>query len=247
MNFLVCICKTPETTAKISFTDSNTRFDNSRVQFIMNPYDEWYALVRALELKEQHGGNVTVINVGPDANDVVIRKALAIGADDAVRIDAMPQCAAFVAENIAEYARNMTYDIILTGKESIDFNGAEVGGMIAEHLNLPYISFVSALAHDGTKGVVTRDIEGGVEIVEVSGPFVISAAKGLAAQRIPNMRGIMMARRKPLKVIEALDVNDLVEIVEFSYPEVKKGVTMVDPEDMDELVRLLREEAKVIS
>lgn len=246
MNLLVCITKTPETTAKIAFTDGNSKFDESGVQFIMNPYDEWYALVRALELKEQLGGSVTVINVGPPSNDVVIRKALAIGADKAVRVDAEPTSASMVAKNIADYASGQSFDMILTGKESIDFNGSEVGGMIAAHLDLPYVSYASHLDHDGTKASVTRDIEGGVEVVEVSGALVLSAAKGLADQRIPNMRGIMMAKKKPLEVVAPATMEETIEVVEFTMPEAKSGVKMIDADDMEELVRLLREEAKVI-
>ncbi len=246
MKLLVCITKTPETTAKIAFSDGNSKFDENGVQFIMNPYDEWYALVRALELKEKHGGSVTVINVGLTANDAVIRKALAIGADDAVRIDAEALSAGQVAANIAAYAKDKEYDIIFTGKESIDFNGSEVGGMIAEHLSISYISYASHMEHDGAKAVISRDIEGGVEVVEVQNPFVVSASKGLAEQRIPNMRGIMMAKRKPFEVVEASVKTSKVSVVSYELPPAKTGVKMVDPEDMDELVRLLHEEAKVI-
>ena len=246
MNLLVCINKTPETTAKIAFTDGNTKFDTNGVQFIMNPYDEWYALVRALELKEQHGGSVTVINVGPPSNDVVIRKALAIGADKAVRINAEASNSMMVAKNIAEYAQANDFDIVFTGKESIDFNGSEVGGFIAGYLSVPFISYASAMEHDGTTATVTRDIEGGVEVAEVQGKFVISAAKGLAEQRIPNMRGIMMAKKKPLEVVEPSSTEAHVTIAEYSLPQEKSGVKMIDPENMDELVRLLQEEAKVI-
>lgn len=246
MKLLVCITKTPETTAKIAFTDGNSKFDENGVQFIMNPYDEWYALVRALELKEAQGGSVTVINVGPASNDTVIRKALAIGADDAVRIDAEALGSDQVAANIAGYAKEEGFDVIFTGKESIDFNGSEVGAMIAEHLDLPFISYASHLDHDGSKATIARDIEGGVEVVEVSGAFVISASKGLAEQRIPNMRGIMMAKRKPLKVVEPSVSESHVSVVSYELPAEKSGVKMIDPENMDELVRLLHEEAKVI-
>ncbi len=246
MNLLVCINKTPETTAKIAFTDGSTKFDTNGVQFIMNPYDEWYALVRALELKEQHGGTVTVINVGPATNDVIIRKALAIGADKAVRINAEATSSMMVAKNIADYASSNDVDIVFTGKESIDFNGSTVGGSIAGYMGVPFLSYASAMEHDGTKATVTRDIEGGVEVADVTGKFVISAAKGLAEQRIPNMRGIMMAKKKPLEVIEPTSVDNHVSVVEYSLPEAKSGVKMIDPENMDELVRLLQEEAKVI-
>lgn len=246
MKCLVCISKTPETTAKIAFTNDNTEFDASGVQFIMNPYDEWYALVRALELVEEREGSVTVVNVGPASNDAIIRKALAIGANDAVRINAEATDSLAVAYNIAEYARDKHYDIIFTGKESIDYNGSEVAGMIADFLSLPFISYASKMTHDGQKARIERDIEGGVEVVEVAGPFVISASKGMAEQRIPNMRGIMMAKRKPLEVVESKTYDGHVSVVSYSLPEAKQGVKMIDPENMDELVKLLHEEAKVI-
>ena len=246
MKLLVCISKTPDTTAKIAFKDGDTKFDESGVQYILNPYDEWYALVRALELKEQHGGSVTVINVGDLSNDVVIRKALAIGADDAARVNTEASDAGVVAANVANYAKENGYDIVFTGKETIDFNSSEVGAMVAEHMNVPYISYASHMEHDGSTAVISRDIEGGVEVVEVSGSFVISASKGLAEQRIPNMRGIMMAKRKPLNVIEPISAVSKVSVVSYTLPQAKSGVKMIDPEDMDELVRLLHEEAKVI-
>lgn len=246
MKLLVCISKTPDTTAKIAFKDGNTQFDESGVQFILNPYDEWYALVRALELKEQHGGSVTAINVGDPSNDVVIRKALAIGADDAVRINTEATNSGVVAANIAAYAKENGYDIVFSGKETIDFNSSEVGPMIAEHMGLPFISYASHMEHDGITATVSRDIEGGVEVVEVTGSFVLSASKGLAEQRIPNMKGIMMAKRKPFAVVEPLAVTSKVSVESYTLPEAKSGVKMIDPEDMDELVRLLHEEAKVI-
>lgn len=246
MKILVCISKTPDTTSKISFTNDDTTFNAEGIQYIMNPYDEWYALVRALELKEQHGGSVTVINVGPAANDIIIRKGLAIGADDAYRVDIDPQSSMSVAREIAAHAKDQGYDIIFTGKETIDYSGAEVGGMIAGLLDMPYVSFASKLDHDGSVAKVNRDIEGGEEALEVSGPFVVSAAKGMAEQRIPNMRGIMMAKRKPLNVVAAVGGDELVSTIKFNLPPAKSGVKMLDPENMDELVRLLHEEAKVI-
>jgi len=244
MKILVCVSKTPETTAKISF--SGTDFDTAGVQFIMNPYDEWYALVRALELKEAHGGSVTIINVGPATNDPIIRKGLAIGADDAVRINAEPKSALTTAKYIAEYAKTGEFDLILTGKETIDYNGSEVGGMVAELLDQPYISYANHLDVNGNTATVSRDIEGGTEQVEVATPIVVSAAKGMAEQRIPNMRGIMMAKRKPLNVIEPGAATDHANVVSYEMPQGKTAVKMIDPENMDELVRLLHEEAKVI-
>lgn len=246
MKLLVCVSKTPETTAKISFTNDNTEFDNSGVQHIMNPYDEWYALVRALELKEAQGGSVTIINVGPAANDTIIRKGLAIGADGAVRIDTEPTSAMNVAQQIASYAQEEGFDIVFLGKETIDYNGSEVGAMIAELLEVPFISYASNMEMDGSTATIARDIEGGTEVVEVEAPFVISAAKGLAEQRIPNMRGIMMAKRKPLNVVNPVDADDLSVAVSYELPPKKTEVKLIDPENMEELVRLLHEEAKVI-
>lgn len=246
MKLLVCISQTPDTTAKISFNSDGTEFNAAGVQFIMNPYDEWYALVRACELKEALGGTVVALNVGPVANETTIRKALAIGADEAVRIDAEPKSAGFVAKQIAEYARNEQFDIIFFGKETIDHNGSEVGAMVAELLDLPYVSYASKLEMNGNTASMERDIEGGVEQLEIDLPFVVSAAKGMAEQRIPNMRGIMTARTKPLKEVPAVSFDDTTKVVQFSLPPAKTGVKLVQPEDMDELVRLLHEEAKVI-
>lgn len=246
MKLLVAISQTPETTARIAFTDGGKAFDPAGVNFIMNPYDEWYALVRALELKEEFGGTVTVIHCGPASHDVTIRKALAIGADDAVRVDINPDSAYAVAKQIAAHAESVAYDIIFAGKETIDYNGALVGSMIAGLLDLPFISHASKMVMADGKTLVTRDIEGGVEEIEVSSPFVVSASKGLAEQRIPNMRGIMSAKSKPLQVIPAVDVNTLAQFTDFKVPPAKSAVKMVDPSDMDELVRLLHEEAKAI-
>jgi electron transfer flavoprotein beta subunit len=246
MKLLVAISQTPETTARIGFKDGGSLFDSTGVNFIMNPYDEWYALVRALELKEEKGGTVTVIHVGPAANDVTIRKALAIGADDAVRVELNPDSSYSVAAQIAAHAKDQQYDIIFTGKETIDFNGSAVGSMIAELLDLPFVSHASSLKYNGDTAMVTRDIEGGVEEVELTGPYVLSAAKGLAEQRIPNMRGIMSAKTKPLQVVPAVTVDSLAEYVHFEVPSAKSSVKMIDPNNMEELVRLLHEEAKVI-
>lgn len=246
MKLLVAISQTPETTARIAFKDNMTRYDPNGVNYIMNPYDEWYALVKALELKEAKGGSVTVIHVGPAANDVTIRKALAIGADDAVRIDLEPVSADVVAREIASYAHDKGYDIILTGKETIDFNSSLVGSMIAGILDLPFISHTSQLESKGDTHLVTRDIEGGTEQIEVSGPFVLSAAKGLAEQRIPNMKGIMSAKTKPLQVISPAPADAKALHIQFKVPAAKSAVHLVDPANMDELVRLLHEEAKVI-
>jgi electron transfer flavoprotein beta subunit len=246
MKILVCISKVPDTTSKISFKDNNTVFNEDGVQFIINPYDEWYALVRGLELKEAHGGNVTVISVGGNDYEPILRKALAIGADDAVRIDAKPTDSYFVAKQIADYAKDKGFDMILCGKETIDYNAGEVPGMIAELLNLPYISLATKL--DGNNGTYTieRDIAGGVEVLEVAGAFVLSAAKGMAEQRIPNMRGIMAARTKPLAVVTPTSNEVFTKLKSYTLPQEKSACKMVDANNMDELVNLLRNEAKVI-
>ena len=247
MKLLVCVSKTPETTTKIQLTADGKDIDTSGVQYIMNPYDEWYALVRALELKESAGGSVTIVNVGPADNDSIIRKGLAIGADDAVRIDVTQEKdSLFTARQIAEYARGKEYDIIFFGKETISYNASEVGAMVAEFLDLPYVGDAIALEVDGTQATITRDIEGGEEVIEASTPLAVSAAKGMAEQRIPNMRGIMMAKRKPLEVVPAKDFPDTTRIAGYTKPEEKGSVKLIDPENMDELVRLLHEEAKVI-
>ena len=246
MKILVCVSKTPDTTAKISFTSDNTEFQSAGVQYIMNPYDEWYALVRALELKETIGGTVTLINVGTSDDEQIIRKGLAIGGDDAIRVDAAPKSALFVAKQIAAHAKSGGYDIVMLGKETIDYNGSEVGAMVAEYLDLPYVSYATKLDINGRMATILRDIEGGEEEIEVDLPIVLSAAKGMAEQRIPNMRGIMMAKSKTIQVVPAVGFDDVAVVSAYELPKAKSGVKLIQPEEMDELVRLLHEEAKVI-
>jgi electron transfer flavoprotein beta subunit len=246
MKLLVCISKTPDTTAKISFKDNNSQFISDAVQYIMNPYDEWYALVKALEIKEKVGGTVTLIHVGTSANDTIIRKGIAIGADDAIRIDKEPTDSFDVAYQIAQAIKDSQFDIVFTGKETIEFNNSEVGSMLAELLDLPFISHATSMDVEGTHAFLTRDAGGSEEKVELEIPMVVSASKGLAEQRIPNMRGIMMAKSKPLKVLQAVDSEVRVEILRYETPGQRTSCTMVDPDNMDELIRLLHEEAKVI-
>ncbi len=246
MKILVCISKSPDTTSKIAFTDGGTKFDENGVQYIVNPYDEWYALVRGLELKEQLGGSVTIVTVGQAVDDAVIRKALAIGADDAVRIDAEPIDAYFTASQISAYAKENNFDLILTGKETINYNGSQVGGMIAEELDLPFISLAEKLDISGTTATLDQEIVGGIQVVEVELPFVASCAKGMAEQRIPNMRGIMAARTKPLTVVPAVEVEAITAYTSYTLPAAKSACKMIDPENMDELVSLLHNEAKVL-
>lgn len=246
MKILVCISKSPDTTSKVAFTEGNTKFDENGVQYIVNPYDEWYALVRALEIKEAGGGQVTIITVGSAADEAVIRKALAIGADQAVRVNADPKDAYYTATQIAEYAKTNSFDLILTGKETINYNGSQVGGMIAESLDLPFVSLAVKLNVEGSNLTLEREIVGGIQVVEVSIPAVVSCAKGMAEQRIPNMRGIMAARTKLLTVVEPVAVDDLTSYISYTMPNAKSAVKMINPENMDELVELLHNEAKVI-
>jgi electron transfer flavoprotein beta subunit len=246
MKILVCISKAPDTTSKIAFTEQNTKFDENGIQYIINPYDEWYALVRALEIKEAGNADVTIITVGSADDEAIMRKALAIGADNAIRIDADPKDAYFTAVQIANYAKTNTFDLILTGRETINYNGSQVAGMIAEILDFPLISQASKLDINGTSLSLEREIIGGIQVVEVAMPAVISCAKGMAEQRIPNMRGIMAARTKPLTVLPAVAAEELTSFISYSIPNSKSAVKLIDPMNMDELVELLHNEAKVI-
>jgi electron transfer flavoprotein beta subunit len=245
MKFLVCISQTPDTTSKIQFVNNQTELDKAGIQFIMNPYDEWYALVRALELKEQLGGStVTLLHVGGAANEPTIRKGLAIGADDAIRVDAEASSSYFVAKQIAAQAQG--FDVIFFGKETIDYNGSEVPAMVAELLDLPFVSYGSKLDIAGNVATIERDIEGGKEVLEVAAPFVISCAKGMAEQRIPNMQGIMMSKRKPVKVVPAVAADTLAKVIGYALPPAKAGVKLINADNIDQLIQLLHNEAKVI-
>lgn len=246
MKLLVCITTAPDTTSKISFVDNNTKFNDDKVQYIVNPYDEWYALVRALELKETQGGTVTIITVGKADADSNIRKALAIGADDAVRIDADSTDAYFVSSQIAAYAKDKAFDIIFCGKETISYNGSQVGSMVAEILELPYVSIAIKLEVNGSIATAEREVQGGEEVVEVKLPFVISAAKGMAEQRIPNMRGIMAARTKPLIILAPDATSPFTTITSYTLPPEKAGCKMITVENAGDLITLLHQEAKVI-
>jgi electron transfer flavoprotein beta subunit len=247
MKILVCISKTPDTTAKIAFTDNNRKFVTDGVQWILNPYDEWYALVRAIEIKEKDPAAVLHLAMvgGPDC-DVVIRKALALGGDEAMRVNTEPGDSFFVASQLASIAKAGGYDLILAGKETIDYNGASVAGMLAALLDLPFISLAAKLDLDGDIVTLVREIEGGEETIEVKLPLVVGCQKGMAEQRIPNMKGIMGARSKPLKVVEPVDAEPMTEIVSFELPAAKKGVRLVPAENAEELIKLLHDEAKVI-
>jgi electron transfer flavoprotein beta subunit len=247
MKILVCISKTPDTTAKIAFGDNNTKFAEAGVQWIINPYDEWYALVRAIELKEADASStIHLVTVGGTDAEPIIRKALALGGDEAIRVNTEPLESYQVAAQIAEVAKQGGYDLVLLGKETIDYNGGSVGGMLAEMLDAPYVTLATSLQVNGTTATVKREIEGGEETIEASLPLVVACQKGMAEARIPNMRGIMAARTKPLKVAEPAQVEPLTKFAEFGLPPAKAGVKLVEPDQVDELVRLLHEEARVI-
>jgi electron transfer flavoprotein beta subunit len=246
MKILVCISKTPDTTAKIAFTDNNTKFASEGVQWIINPYDEWYALVRALELKEKDPSIVIhLVNVGGADADPIIRKALALGGDEAIRVNSTAGDSYYIAAQIAAVAQG-GYDLILTGKETIDYNNSSIGGMLSELMNMPFISLATKLDIAGTTATLNREIEGGEETMELSLPAVVSCQKGMAEARIPNMRGIMAARTKPLKVTEPVPAEELTSVSRYELPPAKAGVKLISPDDPGELVRLLHEEAKVI-
>lgn len=245
MKILVCISNVPDTTTKITFTNDNTQFNTAGVQFIVNPYDE-IALSKAIELCEGGKGTVTVINVGEAATEPTIRKALAIGADDAVRVNAAPRDAYFTAFQIAEYAKANDFDIILCGRESIDYNGSQVAAMIGEFLDIPSISIIKKLDYDGSTATIEREIEGGKEVVSVTGKFVASCAEGTAEAKIPNMRGIMSARTKPLTVVEASAIDELGKVTKFETPAPRGAVKLVAAESAEDLIGLLHSEAKVI-
>ena len=247
MKILVCLTKAPDTTSKIAFSDNNTTFSEAGVQWIINPYDEWYSLVRALELKEAGTATaVHLITVGKVDAEPVIRKALALGGDEAIRIDGESKDSFYIASQIAEYAKTQSYDLILAGKESIDYGNASIGAMVAEMLDVPFISHASKLDVSGTTVTVNREIEGGEETNSCPTPLVVSCQKGMAEARIPNMRGIMAARTKPLTVVAPAAIEELTSIEIYDLPEAKSGVKMIDADNMDELVKLLHEEAKVI-
>ncbi|HSZ25401.1 MAG TPA: electron transfer flavoprotein subunit beta/FixA family protein [Cytophagaceae bacterium] len=245
MKILVCITNVPDTTSKISFTDNNTKFNAAGVQFIIGPYDE-YALSRAIELKETLGGTVTILNVGEADSEPIIRKALAIGADDAIRINAFPKDAQFVAAQIASVAQTGKYDLILMGRESIDFNGGLVHGLVAEALGIPSVSPVMKLDIEGNLAKMTREIEGGKEYVEVNLPLVAGCQEPIAEWKIPNMRGIMSARTKPLNVVEAVASSSGVTMLTYELPPAKGACKMVDASAPEKLFELLKNEAKVL-
>ena len=245
MKILVCVTSVPDTTTKITFTDNNTKLSKAGVTFITGPYDD-YALARAVELKEKLGASVTVLNVGEVDAEPVIRKCLAIGADDAIRVNAEPRDAYFVAEQIATIAKQNSYDLILMGRESIDYNGGQVHGIVGEMLGIPSISPVMLLDIDGDTAKITREIEGGKEELEAKLPLVLGCQEPIAEWKIPNMRGIMTARTKPLNVVEPTGTDVLTDVSGYELPPARGAVKMIKAEEAEKLIELLRTEAKVL-
>jgi len=249
MKILVCISNVPDTTTKVKFTGENKKLDTTGIQWVINPWDE-LSLTRALELKDNPGNgitSVTVAHVGIASSEPTIRKALAIGADDAIRVNAEPADAYFVAAQLAEVIKSNPFDIILCGIESSDFNGSSVGGMLAEFLGYPSISAVSHVNIENGVPVITREIDGGKEVVTVPAPFVAIVQKGIAKEpRIAAMRGIMMARTKPIKVVEPAAIEPLTQVNSFEMPQPHAACKLVDPDNPKALIDLLQHEAKVI-
>ncbi len=245
MKILVLISNVPDTTTKVRFTGDNTAFDDTGVQWIINPWDE-LALTRAMELKEAGGvEKISVANVGDKITEPTLRKALAVGADDAIRVDAPAIDAFFVATQLAEVAKE--YDLIFAGIEASDYNGNSVGGMLAELLGYNSVSAVSGIDIEGDGFKVKRDIDGGAQMLSISGPLVAIVQKGIAKEpRIPAMRGIMMARKKPLTVQPPVDASDRTKMVNYDLPEPKAACKMIDEENAKEVITLLHEEAKVL-
>lgn len=247
MKILVCISHVPDTTSKISFIDNNTKFNVDGITFVIGPYDE-YALSKAVDIKEANGGTpqITVLNVGGPETDPTLRKALAIGADDAVRVNAFPKDPLFVAQQIAAYAKDKSFDLILMGRESIDYNGGIVHSLVGELLGLPSVSPIMKLDLAGNKATVAREIEGGKEVLELSLPFVAGCQEPIAEWKIPNMRGIMSSKSKPLQVLEPAASSENTTYKSFELPPAKSGVKLIDAANVEELVNLLKNQAKVI-
>ncbi|HEV7347273.1 electron transfer flavoprotein subunit beta/FixA family protein [Telluribacter sp.] len=245
MKILVCITNVPDTTAKISFADNDSKLNKTGVQYIIGPYDD-YALARAVELKEQLGGSVTVLNVGEADGEPQIRKALAIGADDAIRVNTEPTDSYYVAAQIAHIAQQNNYDLILMGRESIDFNSGVVHGLVGEMLGLPSFSPVMKLDIEGSTVRLAREIDGGKEYLEAQLPLVLGCQEPIAEWKIPNMRGIMTARSKPLQVVEPISVDDVPVVERYSQPAPKGECKMIPVEEAEKLITLLRTEAKVL-
>ena len=248
MKILVCISHVPDTTAKINFTNGDTEFDTNGVQFVINPNDE-FGLTRAIWFKEKQGAHVTVVNVGGADTEATIRKALAIGADEAIRVNAVPTDGFAVAKQLAEVVKAGNYDVVICGKESLDYNGGMVPGMLASMLGYNFVNSCVGVEVDGSNATLVREIDGGKETLSASLPLVIGGQKGIVEEkdlRIPNMRGIMTARTKALNVMEPVAADAKTKAVKFEKPAPKSAVKLISPDNLDEMINLLHNEAKVI-
>ncbi len=248
MKILVCISHVPDTTSKINFINGDSEFDKNGVQFVINPNDE-FGLTRAIWFQEQQGATVTVVNVGGADTEPTLRKALAIGANEAIRINASATDGFFVAKQLAAVAKSGNYDLIICGKESLDYNGGMVPGMLAGLLNYNFVNSCIELTIDGTTAKASREIDGGKELIETNLPLIVGGQKGLVEEKdlkIPNMRGIMTARTKVLTVLEPVDASVETMAVKFEKPAPKSAVKLIDASNLDELINLLHNEAKVI-
>jgi electron transfer flavoprotein beta subunit len=248
MKILVCISHVPDTTSKINFTNGDSEFDTNGVQYVINPNDE-FGLTRAMWFQEQQGANVTVINVGALETEPTLRKCLAIGANEAIRINAVPTDGLFVAKQLAEVIKSGGYDLIIAGKESLDYNGGMVPGMIAGLLGYNFVNSCIDLKVDGSNATAVREIDGGKETVSTTLPLIVGGQKGLVEEkdlRIPNMRGIMTAKTKALTILEPVSANNATKAIKFEKPATKQAVKLVNADNLDELINLLHNEAKVI-
>ncbi len=248
MKILVCISHVPDTTSKINFTDGDTKFDTTGVQYVINPLDE-YCLTRAMWFKEKQGASVTVVTVGEANVEPTLRKCLAIGADDAIRVNSPAYDGFYTAKQLEKVVKDGAYDLVLAGRESFDYNGQMVPGMLASFLDYNFVNACIQIDVDGNKATLAREIDGGKEILDADLPLVIGGQKGIVEEkdlRIPNMRGIMMARKKPLKVVEPIEASPATEVANFEKPAPKSACKMIDADNVAELVELLHNEAKVI-
>lgn len=248
MKILVCISSVPDTTSKINFIENNTQFDNNGIQFVINPYDE-FGLTKAVMIKESNQASITVISVGDVSVEPILRKALAIGADNAIRINLKAKDSYSTAKEIANHFESSSYDLIIAGKESSDYNSGAVPAMIADMLNLPFVNSCNGMSFNNDTVLLTREIDGGIENIESKLPLIIGGQKGLVEEselKIPNMRGIMTARSKPLEVIEPTGNKILTQSVSFEKPPLKGDCKMIDENNVSELINELHNVAKVI-
>jgi electron transfer flavoprotein beta subunit len=248
MKILVCISNVPDTTSKINFKNNDTEFDSNGVQFVINPNDE-FGLTRAIWFQQKNNAEVTVLTVGDQTCEAILRKCLAIGANKAIRIDAIPQDGFFVASQISEICKINTYDLIICGRESIDYNGAMVGGILSTMINYPYVANCIGLSIDNKKATLEREIDGGKEVLSCELPVIIGSQKGLVEETdliIPNMRGIMMARKKELVVVETTEDPSVTHSKSFEKPQPKGEITLVSADEIEKLIDLLHNEAKAI-